>query len=264
MTGKFCVAPVVATRDLARYCALTPDNLCFDGCLKTYCATVEFSPLFEHSLDCALSARPKGNGDGLGGTASSMVLGESPAPITRPALEVLAAITRAIGGGLVLSISYVPSTSGSTEQEIVPITLADNGLRWHVRAFGRRTFSFRDFVLTRIFAFQVTSSTLLPEESATFKVQWSHEVELEVVSHPDFPRPELAMLDFSMEDGTLCIRTRGALAGYILRQWSLDCSKGHAFRSPEYRLWLTNCAVLEGVGSASFAPSYLSVKASHG
>jgi hypothetical protein len=81
ISGRFDVAPAVATRDLARYRALAPDNIRFDGSSKTYRTTNDFRPLFEHSLDRALSALSKGFGDGLGGAASGLVPCEYPAPI---------------------------------------------------------------------------------------------------------------------------------------------------------------------------------------
>lgn len=257
ISRRFDVAPAVATRDLARYRTLAPNNIRFDGSSKTYRATDEFKPLFEHSLDRALSALSKGFGDGLGGSTSGLIPCEYPAPINRPAIEVLAAVTRAVAGRRVLSVSYVSSSSGATDREIVPLALADNGLRWHVRAFDRRTSSFRDFVLTRVRGVRVLSENPLPEESVERDVQWSREVEMEVVPHPDFPRPELAALDYPMTDGVLRIRAKAALAGYVLRRWSVDCSESHTLRGPEYRLWLRNRSALDGVDSASIAPGYL-------
>lgn len=257
ISGRFDVAPAVATRDLARYRTLASENIRFDGSTKTYRSTEDFSPLFEHSLDRALSALSKGFGDGQGGSASALIPCEYPAPINRPAIEVLAAVTRAIAGRRVLSVSYVSSSSGATEREIVPFALADNGQRWHIRAFDRRTSSFRDFVLTRIRDVRIQSENPQPGESIERDVQWSCEVEMEIVPHPDFPRPELAALDYPMKEGVLRIRAKAALAGYVLRRWSVDCSENHSLRGPEYRLWLRNRSALDGVESASIAPGYL-------
>lgn len=262
--GRFGVAPAVATRDFARYRTLAPDNISFDGRSKTYHATAKFSPLFEHSLERALSALSKGFGDGLRGAANGLVPCEFPAPINRPAIDVLAAVTRAINRGFILSVSYVSSSSGLSEREIVPLALADNGLRWHVRAFDRKTSSFRDFVLTRICSVRVASGAPLPEESSEHDAQWFREVEMELVPHPDFPRPELACLDYPMSDGVLHLRVRAALAGYVLRRWSVDCSIGHSLRGPEYRLWLRNHKALENVDSAFIAPGFLSAESPRG
>lgn len=264
ISGRFEVAPAVATRDLARYRALVPDNIRFDGSSKTYRATDDFRPLFEHSLDRALSALSKGFGDGLGGAASGLVPCEYPAAINRPAIEVLAAVTRAIAGRRAVSVSYVSSSSGATEREIVPLALADNGLRWHVRAYDRRTSSFRDFVLTRVRSVRVLQDAPLPGEAVANDVQWSREVEMEVVPHPDFSRPELVALDYPMTEGVLRIRARAALAGYVLRRWSVDCSEGHSLRGPEYRLWLRNREALEDVDSSHIAPGYLSGESARG
>lgn len=177
--------------------------------------------------------------------------------MNRPAIEVLAAVTRAISGQRVLSMSYVSSTSGATEREIVPLALADNGLRWHVRAFDCRTSSYRDFVRSRVRSVRFLSDAPLPEESVASDLQWSREVEMELVPHPDFPRPEVADLDYPMTGGVLRSRVKAALAGYILRTWSVDHSEAHFLRGPEYRSWLRNRTALEGDDSASIAPGYL-------
>lgn len=257
ISGRFGVAPAVVTRDFARYRALAPDNIRFDGSSKTYRATEEFRPKFEHRLERALSALSMGFGDGLGGGSAGLVPCEYPTPINCPALDVLAAVTRAIRGRRVIGVSYVSSSSGATEREIVPLALADNGLRWHVRAFDRRTSSFRDFVLTRVRSVRVAPGEPLPEESSSNDAQWSREVEMELIPHPDSASPELAALDYPMSDGVLRIRARAALAGYVLRRWSIDCSVGHTLRGAEYRLWLRNRDALDGVDSASIAPGYL-------
>lgn len=257
ISEKFDVAPAVATRDLARYRAIVPENIRFDGSTKTYRATEEFQPRFEHLLERALSALSMGFGDGLCGASVGLVPCEYPSPINRPALDVLAAVTRAIRGRRVLRISYMSSSSSATEREILPFALADNGLRWHLRAFDRKSSSFRDFVLTRVLSVQTAPGKPLPEESAERDVQWARVVEMELVPHPEFASPELAALDYPMSDGVLRIRARAALAGYVLRRWSVDCSPGHSLRSPEYRLWLRNREVLAGVDSATIAPGYL-------
>jgi hypothetical protein len=43
---------------------------------------------------------------------------------------------------------------------------------------------------------------------------------------------------YRMTGGLLSLKLRAATAGYILRQWSVDCSADHRLRDPEFRLWL--------------------------
>ena len=73
-------------------------------------------------------------------------------------------------------------SSGESERVIVPFALVDTGLRWHVRAFDRKSEEFRDFVITR-----VERPTLLAEESQPHErldndIQWTKIVELELVA----------------------------------------------------------------------------------
>lgn len=255
---RFGVAPAGATRDLAVYREAAPDNMVFNGSTKTYRMAVRFRPLFDHPLDRALSALSQGFGDGIGGTGSSLVSCEFPEPLNRPAKETLAVVTRAISAGAVLSVSYVSLSGGESKREIVPFALADNGLRWHARAFDRKSGEFRDFVLTRIRrAVPVAGTSPLAGELKEDDIQWNRIVELELVSHPDGPRPEVSALDYPMEEGVLRLKARAALAGYILRRWSVDCSPDHSLRGPEYRLWLRDPLALYGVESAPLAPGYV-------
>lgn len=108
-------------------------------------------------------------------------------PHNRSAIEVLVAVTRAVSGRRVLSVSCRSSSRGATEREIVPLALGDNGLCWRVWAFDRITSSFRDFVLTRVRSVRVLPDAPLPEESIARDVQWSREVGTDLVRHPDFP-----------------------------------------------------------------------------
>lgn len=61
-----------------------------------------------------------------------------------------ASVTRAIHQKCPLAIEYHTISNGQTERQIVPFALIDNGLRWHVRAFDRKSQEFLDFVITRI------------------------------------------------------------------------------------------------------------------
>jgi hypothetical protein len=95
-----------------------------------------------------------------------------------------------------------------------------------------------------------------PHEQSNQDIQWTRIVELELVPHPDQPRPEITEMDYSMDSGVLRMKLRAATAGYILRQWSVDCSPDHSLRGHEYRLWLKDHLALYGVKNALLAPGY--------
>ncbi len=257
ISARFAVAPAAATRDLARYRALAPANILFDARTKTYLIGDSFKPVFEHPIERVLSALSMGFGDGLGGAQSGLVPCEYPISINRPPIETLATVSRAITSRSALRISYVSSKGGLCEREIVPFALVDNGFRWYARAFDRKTSTFRDFALTRIATADPAEGMATLDEDPGGDVQWSRLVELELVPHPDAERSELVALDYPMVDGTLRIVARAALAGYVLRRWSVDCSPDHSLRGPEYRLWLRNTLTLCGVESAAIAPGYV-------
>jgi len=86
-------------------------------------------------------------------------------------------------------------------------------------------------------------------------------VELELIPHPDQPRPEIAEMDYGMTGGMVKMKLRAATAGYILRKWSVDCSADHRLRVPEFRLWLKDHLALYGVKNAVLAPGYAPVDA---
>ena len=156
-----------------------------------------------------------------------------------------------------LAIEYHSISSGCTEREIVPFALIDNGLRWHVRAFDRKSQEFRDFVITRIKNPVVLKrQPVAAHEMSDQDIQWTRIVELELVPHPDQPRPEITEMDYGMRDGVLRMKLRAATAGYILRKWSVDCSPDHCLRGPEYRLWLKDHLAIYGVKNAVLAPGY--------
>jgi len=52
------------------------------------------------------------------------------------------------------------------------------------------------------------------------------------------------------------MKLRAAIAGYMLRRWSVDCSPDHSLRGHEYRLWLKDHLALYGVKNAVLAPGY--------
>ena len=187
------------------------------------------------------------------------VASESPSRLTHPDLDVLASVTRAIHQECPLGIEYHSISSGRTEREVVPFALIDNSLRWHVRVFDRKSQEFRDFVITRIKRpVLMRDADVQPHERSDQDIQWTRIVELEMVPHPNQPRPEITEMDYGMQGGVLRIKLRTATAGYILRQWGVDCSPDHSLRSHEYRLWLKDHLALYGVNNAILAPGYRS------
>jgi hypothetical protein len=254
---RFAIQSAAASRDLALYKEMAPGNLDYDPKGKSYVLGPSFHPVFDFAPERVLSWLAQGFGDGEPLQRKAWVPSESPSRLTLPDLDVLATLTRAIHVQCPLSIEYHSISSGRTEREIVPFALIDNGLRWHVRAFDRKTQEFRDFVITRIKRpLALKEQAVAPHEMSDQDIQWTRIVELELVPHPDQPRPEITAMDYGMCDGALRLKLRAAVAGYVLRKWSVDCSPDHSLRGQEHRLWLKDQLAIYGVRNAMLAPGY--------
>lgn len=256
LSGRFGVAPAGATRDLALYREIASQNIEFDGSSKVYRIGKAFAPLFEHASQRVLSALALGFGDGVNGGAHSLLPCESPATLSRPRMDVLAPMCRAIHAKRPVAIRYHSMSSGESERVVVPFALVDTGLRWHVRAFDRKSGEFRDFVVTRIEAPALLDEEPKSSERPDNDIQWTRIVELDLVPHPRLSRPEIIRMDYGMKDGSIRMRVRAAVAGYMLLRWSVDASPDHSLKEEQYRLWLSDPLALYGVENAKLAPGY--------
>ena len=258
LVKRFGVKTAAATRDMNLYRELAPANVSYDASGKRYVLPPDFAPIFDYPTERVLTWLTQGFGDGEPAPLKAWVACETPSNITRPALDTLAAVTRAVHRRCPLRLAYHSITSGRSVREVVPFALIDTGLRWHVRAFDRKSQEFRDFVITRIEEPVVLSDEAVADhEKSEQDIQWTRIVELQLVPHPDQPHPYITEMDYGMKKGVLEMRVRAATAGYMLRKWSVDCSADHSLRTPEYRLWLQDPLSLYGVKNALLAPGYL-------
>ena len=256
LAGRFGVAPAGATRDIALYREIAPQNIEFDGSSKVYRIGKQFLPIFEHAPQRVLSSLALGFGEGLSGLSQPLLPCESPIALSSPKMDVLAPICRAIHAKRPVAIRYHSMSSGESERVIVPFALVDTGLRWHVRAFDRKSGEFRDFVVTRIEAPTLIDEEPQANERPDNDIQWTRIVEMDFVPHPRLRRPEIIRMDYGMKDGSIRMRVRAAVAGYMLLRWSVDCSPDHRLTDEQYRLWLSDPLALYGVENAKLAPGY--------
>ncbi len=255
LVDRFSIAAAQATKDFTMYRELAPGNIEYDQKLKLHKRGEAFEPLFDYDVVRTLATISQGYGDGFTGKVKPPLACEAPYHLNKPSLSIVAKVTEAIHKGKALRITYVSLSSGETTREIVPHTLVDNGLRWHVRGFDRKHGEFRDFVMTRIkAAFVLEDSRLSETELETQDRQWNRFVELELVPHPRIEHSEAIELDYGMTGGVLKVEIRAATAGYLLRQWHVDCSTEHSLMGVEYQLWLRNSQALYGVTNLSIAP----------
>ena len=257
LVERFGIQAAAATRDIGQYKELGPRNLDYDTKRKVYVRADWFRPVFDFAASRVLTWLSQGFGDGEPMRVRQLVAREGSELSINLDLEMLSVLTRAIHKKTAVEISYRALSSGLTTREIVPFALADNGQRWHVRAFDRRSGGFRDFVLTRIANARSVAGAVQEHEYSDQDIQWNRIAEIELVPHPaNVQHPDTIEAEYGMENGALRMRVRAAMAGYLMRRWNVDCTEDHSLKGAEYHLWLRNRQALYGVSNLLLAPGY--------
>jgi hypothetical protein len=257
LTEKFEMGMANATRDLTLYKELAPQNIDFNAKGRIYLQAKKFKPLFNYNSKQTLAKLANKISDGFDGVLEIAFPVNAPHQLNVPDIFIVAKIVQAVLKGKAISIIYTSLSSGSKAREIVPHTIIDNGLRWHVRGYDRKTNSFRDFVLTRISKVTLLDKQVEEFETAIEDNQWMRKMDLHIVPHPtNVQYPQAIELDYAMEKGLLQITVRAALVGYLLRRWNVDCTKEGSLIGGEYQLWLRNRQTLYGAENLAIAPGY--------
>ncbi len=257
IVSHFELGLAAATRDLKFYKEQAPENMAYDNVEKKYFITTKFKPVFKHDARRTLIKLANNISDGFDAIGETSFPIETPSPLNVPDIDIIAKLSQAIINHKPVSVIYTSLSSGSGSRELVPHSIVDNGLRWHLRAFDRKSKSFRDFVLTRITKITIQAQTPSPEEDKLEDHQWMRMVPLQIVPHPkNVEYPTAIKLDFGMESGVLEVNVRAAMAGYLLRRWNVDCSESGTLVGPEYQLFLRNAQTLYGAENLAIAPGY--------
>jgi hypothetical protein len=261
LTNKFEMGMANATRDIALYRELVADNCEFDNPGKLYRQSKLFSPLFEHDARKTLVKLANNISDGFDAIGDIQFPIEAPSQLNVPDIFIAARLVQAILNNKSVSVIYTSLSSGSASRELAPHSIVDNGLRWHVRAFDRKSSSFRDFVLTRISKVKLLDDsddkTPKQHEDKLEDHQWQRIMPLQLISHPNNVQfPTAIEMDYGMSDGVLNLNVRAAFAGYLLRRWNVDCTENASLKGGEYQLWLRNQETLYGAENLAIAPGY--------
>ena len=253
---RFKTGLAASTRDFSAYKSLAEQNLLLVHQSKSYHRTAEFQPLFKHDPEVILSSLSRGFGNGISNGVQPSEQCFDAVRLIHPKAEVIAPLMRAIHNKQAVRCNYVSLSSGEGERALVPHSLLNNGHRWHVRAYDRKRNGFRDFVCTRFTAVEPMPEEIHVHEASAYDDQWHKMVELQLIPHPSIKQPLAIEMDYAMENGTLRLSMRAALAAYLLRQWQVDCSVGSQFVGQGCQLALANVAALADVENMSLAPGF--------
>lgn len=222
----FDISMPQATSDLARYQEIAPDNLEYDRSTKAYLRTPVFQPLFSRSSSKFYLTELFALNSGIVEEGSTF-LKWSPPVATLPALgrqvdgEILVRLLEAVRAKRMIHVQYQSVTRPSATQRILsPHGFANDGFRWHVRAFCHARKKFLDFVIARIAAVEVGTMSAVPN---TEDQEWHTELTLRIGPSPGLLQASrLALeLDYEMVDGVLEVKCRHAMLYYTLLQFGL-------------------------------------------
>lgn len=259
VASAFGISDAAATKDLALYGRLAPDNLIYRQSLFGYVPAPAFHecladlspavvlPMIAHNL--ASMGGPYGEQRIFGIPAESL-----PIPARLPDKEITAQVLRAVAQKKKLRLSYrsLSDRESGHERVIEPHSLCHNGLRWHLRAYSEETFDFRDFVLSRISEAQMLDEA--SESSAQYDEEWVETLTLELTPHPGLPEPKRLnlLMDYGGAGGVITIEVRRALLGYLLQQLSIDTTADHSRNPYAYQLVVANREEVEPYAEWAF------------
>jgi hypothetical protein len=243
----FGISDPAATKDLKLYGELAPDNLIYKHAMFGFVPSDSFQALFADlspaavlpmlAQNLAVASGPYGDEAIYGIHAEGL-----PLPNRLPDQAVLAQILRAMRHRQKLRVRYHSLSSGEAEEWRIlePHSLANTGLRWHVRAYSEGNYDFRDFVLSRFVAAERLDEPA--ESSADYDEDWSEIVELKLAPHPhlDEKRQTSLLVDYNSEGGIIEIQVRRALIGYLLQRLSVDTTADHSLNPNAYQLVVLN------------------------
>jgi len=257
LVQRFEVGLSAGTRDLNLYRELAPNNLDYDTKQKKYFQSTEFKPVFKHDARTTLVKLANNISDGFDAIGDINFPVVAPSQLNVPDIFIVARVVQAILNNKAINIIYTSLSSGSKARNIVPHSIVDNGLRWHVRAFDENTNSFRDFVLTRISKVTITPNQPELFQNKSEDHQWNRKLPLHIEPHPNNVKfPTAIAMDYGMENKVLKLEIRAALVGYLLRRWNVDCTENASLSGGEYQLWLRNANSIFGAENLTIAPGY--------
>ena len=242
------------TRDLALYKELAPENMQLEQSSKTYFRTNKFKAIFEHSSIQALQSFSLGNLPQELAHATSININD--VKCHQPNIEILSVITRAICLKRSIKAKYVSLTTGETEKELIPHSLINDGHRWHVRAYDKATTSFKDFNINRFISALLLATVIKDSEMADSDIEWHKMLDVDLIVHPKIQHKKAIELEYNMQHGSVKLKLKAALLGYLFNQWRVDCSSDYSLPENKFHLALKNINNLRGAKSIVLAPGY--------
>jgi hypothetical protein len=228
----FSISMAQASSDMQTYLDQNPTSMTYNLRQKRYEASATMKwVISKPSLAEAAALFMSGDIRGLwtGGTEPAEY-GDGVSIIRMPAREAKEMVERraflAIMNGYRIRMRYVSVRSGKDEwRRIRPHALGHNGSRWHLRAWCERNDDYRDFALGRIAEIEWTRDHMdLPRPDE----EWDSFVTLRIRPHRNLDpiQKQAVEMDYNMTSGSLKLKVRKAMEGYLRDRLGLPLGDG--------------------------------------
>jgi hypothetical protein len=232
LTKQFSISIQQASNDLRRYGERAPGNLLYDKSLKRYFASPTFAPqLLRPDADQYLGRLRSVTDLTVRATDewfSQIPAAESmPLPQRRADVQVLRSLLRAIRNRRSVRVLYQSMNSQRPEplwRWISPHAFANDGLRWHVRAFCHLDLRFKDFLLPRCLKIEGDA----PQDAdGTSDRAWQSVFSVVLIPNPELSSSQQSIVaqDYCMENGKISISIRRSFLYYFQKRLRLDVAR---------------------------------------
>jgi hypothetical protein len=232
LTKQFSISIQQASNDLRRYGERAPGNLLYDKSLKRYFASPTFAPqLLRPDADQYLGRLRSVTDLTVRATDewfSQIPAAESmPLPQRRADVQVLRSLLRAIRNRRSVRVLYQSMNSQRPEplwRWISPHAFANDGLRWHVRAFCHLDLRFKDFLLPR--CLKIEGDAPQDADGASDRA-WQSVFSVVLIPNPELSSSQQSIVaqDYCMENGKISISIRRSFLYYFQKRLRLDVAR---------------------------------------
>jgi len=262
LTDAFGISVVQASKDLALYKKIAPDNLGFDSSKKCYFISDQFTPKFISIEPHAFLSDLITAQTGFFSVETSLPGRELPPTEVVPSVyrkintKTLREVLKAIHKKIDIEIQYQSMTSPDpTWRWITPHAICFDGCRWHARSFCHMTKIFKDFLLIRILEIGEKKPSNI---DITEDHNWFEEITVKFGANPALSdnQKRIVELDFEMKAGKVCQSVKKSSVYYFCKKMGLHRSGEYIlddenqvallnyqeikeFLPAEYNIWLT-------------------------
>lgn len=230
LTIHFGLSVPQASKDLAAYQALYPNNLTYDPSQRRYLQSSRFKAGFI-KLDAdeflRASVGQTRNGHPAGDNLDRLQLAEGlPLPHREIDPYVLQPIAHCVMEGRAVEIEYISMSKkrpNALWRWITPHAFGHDGLRWHVRAFCHTSRKFKDFVVSRCVDTRHTDAAAASPEADE---HWNAVFPVILIPNPLLSEQQQKVIssEYGMADGRLTIHVRHAMLYYFNKRLRLDAA----------------------------------------